>query len=284
MSRTIPYDPTRRALYKPCADAISLDPRAARNEALLCAELSRLIYCPFEQGESMQQEIMSQLAGIGFSHPPQFFDKNGLQACFAVDPNKQIGVLVYRGTQSNDWKDIIANLKAAHASWDGSGCVHNGFANMLKGAWADIQAALDASSANRILYTGHSLGAALATLSAALRRPDALYTFGSPRVGDAEFAASMTDVMHERYVDCCDGVPTVPPASWSYEHVGELKYIDQNGMLGTAISPADIESDQREAEKQFALQYALQQPANALLRSAADHAPVNYIHALRTLR
>lgn len=283
MSRTIPYDPTRRALYTPCADAISLGPSATRSEALLCAELSRLIYCPFEKHESTQQELIDQLAGIGFRHPPKFFDTNGLQACFAVDPDKQIGILVYRGTQPNDWQDIIADLKAAHAPWAGSGCVHIGFANMLKGAWADIQAALNTSSATRMLYTGHSLGAALATLSAALHRPDALYTFGSPRVGDAEFVASITDVMHERFVDCCDGVTTVPPASWSYQHVGEMKYIDQNGVLRPTISQAEIEADQQQAEKQFALQYAIHQPANVLLRSAADHAPINYIHALRAL-
>lgn len=282
MSRTIPYDPTRRALYTPCADAIALDPRATRNEALLCAELSRLIYCPFERDEATKQALLNQLAGIGFSDCV-LFNENGLQACLTVDPVKQIGILVYRGTQPDDWKDIVADLKAAHAPWAGSGCVHIGFAKMLKGKWADIQSALDAYPSIRMRYTGHSLGAALATLSAALRRPDALYTFGSPRVGDAEFAASVVGAAHERYVDCCDGVTTVPPASWSYQHVGEMKYIDQNGVLRPTISQAEIEADQQQAEKQFALQYAVHQPANVLLRSAADHAPINYIHALRAL-
>lgn len=281
MSRTIPYDPTRRALYTPCADAISLDARATQRETLLCAELSRLIYRQFEKHESIKQELVNQLAGIGFRHPPKFFDKNGLQACFAVDLDKQLGILVYRGTQPNDWQDIIADLKAAHAPWAGSGCVHIGFANMLKGAWADIHAALNASSATRLLYTGHSLGAALATLSAALRRPDAVYTFGSPRVGDAAFAASMVGVAHERYVDCCDGVTSVPPESWSYEHVGEMKYIDQNGVLRPTISRGEIEADQQDAEKTFTFEHAIHQPENVLLRSAADHAPINYIYALR---
>ena len=280
MSRAIPYDPTRRALYTPCADVISMDVSATRNEALLCAEVSRAIYTEFEQDAATKQSLLNQLAGIGF-RDCTLFNENGLQACLTVDPVKQIGILVYRGTQPNDWKDIITDLKVAHAPWAGSGCVHIGFAKMLQGKWADIRSALDAYPSIRMLYTGHSLGAALATLSAALRQPHALYTFGSPRVGDAEFAESIARVVHERYVDCCDGVCTVPPASWSYEHVGTMKYIDQNGVVRAAISSAEIEADQHAAAQQFLLEYAIHQPRNVLLRSAADHAPINYIYALR---
>ena len=36
-----------------------------------------------------------------------------------------------------------------------------------------------------MLYTGHSMGDALAILAASLRRPRAVYTFGAPRMGDA---------------------------------------------------------------------------------------------------
>lgn len=280
MSRTIPYDASRRALYKPCADVISLDANALRSEVLLCAELSRLVYCRFERDDAIKQAIEQQLAAIGFSDCT-LFNENGLQAFLTVDPVTQIGILVYRGTQPDDWKDIVADLMAAHAPWAGSGCVHIGFAKMLKEKWADIQSALDAYPSIRMLYTGHSLGAALATLSAALRHPHALYTFGSPRVGDAAFAASIASVVHERYVDCCDGVTTVPSASWSYEHVGTMKYIDQNGVVRANVTLAEIEADQKDAEKQFLLEHAIHQPSNVLLRSAADHAPINYIHALR---
>ena len=67
MSRTIPYDPTRRSLYKPCAHAVSLNASATLSEGLLCAELSRLVYCAFEKDAVTQHEVASQLTAIGFS-------------------------------------------------------------------------------------------------------------------------------------------------------------------------------------------------------------------------
>jgi Lipase (class 3) len=282
MGRTIPYDPTRRSLYKPCADAIELDSSATRSEALLCAEFSRLVYCAFENDAAIRQAIAAQLAAIGFGDLT-FFNENGLQALLAVDPAKRLGILAFRGTQADELKDTLTNARAFLSPWAGSGCVHTGFANMLAGKWRDISAAIHARQGVRLLFTGHSLGAALATLSAALHRPEALYTFGSPRVGDAKFGASMTGVVHERYVDCSDIVCQIPDASWSYEHVGAMKYFDKDGLPRAGIADAAIHADQRKARLVYVFQYGWRQPANAFLRSFADHAPANYIHALRAL-
>lgn len=276
MSRTIPYDRSRRALYTPCADAIALDESATRSEALLCAELSRLVYCPFERDPATQQAVEDQLAGVGFRECI-FFKETSAQAFLAINATKNLGVLAFRGTQANEWQDILTDLKALLWPWAGAGWVHRGFAKKLAGVWPDILVALNENPGVRMLYTGHSLGAALATLSAALRPPAALYTFGSPRVGNATFGASIAGVTHERFVDCADGVCQVPSLWWFYRHVGTRKYIDQNGALQDTISDADIASDQRSA----AISYPREIGPNVLLRSAADHAPVNYIYALR---
>jgi hypothetical protein len=280
MSRTIPYDPTRRALYKPSADGVSLDASATRSEALLCAELSRLVYCAFERDAAVKHAVTSQLTAIGFSDT-LFFDANGLQALLTLNPVTRLGVLAYRGTQADELKDTLTDANAFLRLWAGTGRVHKGFADMLAGKWRDIQAALDGHQGIRLLYTGHSLGAALATLSAALRRPDALYTFGSPRVGDAAFAGSLAGVMHERYVDCSDIVCRIPDAIWSFEHIGVTKYFDRNGVLRAGIGDAEIRADQRSAAIAYPFRYGWRQPTNVLLRSFADHAPVNYVHALR---
>ena len=280
MNRTIAYDPTRHALYLPCADAISLDASATRSEALLCAELSRLVYCRFERDAAVKHAVTSQLTAIGFSDCT-FFDKNGLQAFLVVNPTTTLGVLAYRGSQPNEIEDALTDLKFRLQPWAGIGRVHQGFAATLGRTWRDIATAIEAHRGARMLYAGHSLGAALATLSAGLRRPDALYTFGSPRVGDATFTASMLGVIHQRYVDCCDLVCRIPDARWSYEHVSAMQYVDRHGVLHTGISDAEVRADQHYAKLAFLLQYAWRQPANVLLRSFADHAVVNYIHALR---
>jgi hypothetical protein len=135
----------------------------------------------------------------------------------------------------------------------------------------------------RILYTGHSLGAALATLAAALHRPAYLYTFGSPRVGDAEFAASMYGIDHARYVDCCDLVAKVPPETVGYLHVGTLRYIDRHGTILYTPSERTKVDDQLEASAEYLVRYA---PfwGNVLARQGADHAPINYLSAVMGLR
>src|SRR5690606_37727833 len=68
--------------------------------------------------------------------------------------------------------------------------------------------------------TGHSLGGALAVLATAvlkigLRMPVAgVYTYGQPRVGDAEFCRVYDQVLKDitfRYVNDADVVPHLPP-------------------------------------------------------------------------
>lgn len=89
-----------------------------------------------------------------------------------------------------------------------------------------------------LFITGHSLGAAMCTLTLPdvvynLAPPTlkgiALYNFASPRVGDPTFASSMNNALPKRIpavlfrvVNTEDAVPTLPPAvSFNYyEHVG----------------------------------------------------------------
>jgi hypothetical protein len=84
----------------------------------------------------------------------------------------------------------------------------------------------------RFWFTGHSLGAAMAAIAAyEIGNVQALYTFGSPRVGDVKFAElfSAADIAHYRFVHHDDIVPHVPihvPLLFGYEHVGDLKYIE----------------------------------------------------------
>jgi hypothetical protein len=139
----------------------------------------------------------------------------------------------------------------------------------------------------RPLFTGHSLGGAFATLAAALHNPEHLYTFGSPRVGDRDFATSMQGVNHARYVDCCDLVAKIPPTEFlgfevGYEHVGVLHYIDRQGAIVLTPSGETVEDDQRKASWAYD-KYAVVKK-NVPARALADHAPINYVSAVMDLR
>jgi triacylglycerol lipase len=87
--------------------------------------------------------------------------------------------------------------------------------------------------------TGHSLGAALATLAVAkLRMEDdrpvnGLYTYGSPRVGDRIFARNFNQefVAAFRLVNNTDIVTRAPARIMLYSHVGHFLYLDEDKNL-----------------------------------------------------
>ncbi len=90
--------------------------------------------------------------------------------------------------------------------------------------WPAIEARLAALAAGAPIYfTGHSKGAAEATIAAALtaihlRPPAALVTFGSPRVGFA-LGRRLAGVASLRLVNGDDPVPRHPYPLWGYRHV-----------------------------------------------------------------
>jgi triacylglycerol lipase len=110
--------------------------------------------------------------------------------------------------------------------------VHQGFQRALDEVWQDLLDALKPlHSPSRTLWmTGHSLGAALATLAAErYKNVQGLYTFGSPRVGDSRFRVQFPAKGY-RLVHNND-IVTELPLPGIYFHVGELWYIDSQGEL-----------------------------------------------------
>jgi len=139
-------------------------------------------------------------------------------------------------------RDVEADADFRLVESGQGGAVHAGFKASLDLIWADVREELleQARARRPIWITGHSLGAALATLAAdRLGGARALYTFGSPCVGDLAFAEDF-HVSAYRFVHHRDIVPRVPPFGWyegdlkrrgDYVHVGALKYIDGDGRL-----------------------------------------------------
>lgn len=87
----------------------------------------------------------------------------------------------------------------------------------------------------KIIFAGHSLGGALATISAlyfSYLYPDLIIhciTLGSPRVGDTQFVKLFNQrIPHSyRYVNDNDPVPCLPTA-WRFEHVKGLRWLHED--------------------------------------------------------
>ena len=171
----------------------------------------------------------------------RFFDKQSTQ-CY-VASNDQFAIVAFRGSEiwkkegKFDLNKVIADFKAdvdiRLTDWPPGGKVHRGFKNALAEVWSDLLpyiTRLDRKGC-KIWMTGHSLGAALATLAAdRYGNVRGVYTFGSPRVGNDVFKEKF-DVKTYRIVNKDDIVARVPPPG-VYVHVGQLKFIDSHGIIG----------------------------------------------------
>lgn len=161
-----------------------------------------------------------------------------------VAANDDVTLLAFRGTEQefNDWYYNL-DTEFVPGPLDRSERVHRGFFAGLRPALPKIEQIIDTISAPNapLIITGHSLGGALATLSAASfyrrQRPvHSVYTFGSPRVGDKRFRNEYESDRFDfgrtfRVVNRHDVVTRVPPRLLRYRHVGRLRYLDQEGKM-----------------------------------------------------
>jgi triacylglycerol lipase len=236
--------------------------------ALWLAEISRIVY---------RRDVQE------LNPPPQparsrFLEDQGLQT-LAFFASHEVGaqamlihstgqstfaVLAFRGTEQTvaDYlTDADMGFQTLSRTQVG---VHRGFKRAMDALWPEIDAQL-AQLSCPVFYTGHSLGAALATLAAARRAPKATYTYGSPRVGNAAFARSVREVPIYRIVHGHDVVTSVPPELMCFQHVGELLHLPREG------SEKDLPLSERWEQ--------LTDPPGPM----ADHAPIHYVDGLAAL-
>jgi len=157
-------------------------------------------------------------------------------------------VIAIRGTATaTEWWDNLHFLPVSFDSTvEGGGNVAEGFYDIYKTLTtmdpaqqgAAVGGLFDKIDPNiPIIVTGHSLGAALATLLVADMsantplKPQA-WTFASPKVGDANFAAAYGyhSTVSWRIYNVPDVIPRVPIDPFdSYQHVNAGYPIDSNG-------------------------------------------------------
>jgi len=211
---------------------MSIQMKPFPEQALLMATFSRLAYLDQAAGKT-------EFAKLGFD--ASLISVNGSEAYFITDGTDL--VVACRGTEPTQWTDIAADLDARlTASSTGKGFVHHGFKTSVDQIWAGLVEKLSVYGKQRTIWcTGHSLGAAMATLLAyrlqraeRMPNPQALFTFGSPRVGDKSYIRAIEDsgLLHFRFVNNTDIVPRVPV--WPFQHFSGIYYMNHWGNLRTA--------------------------------------------------
>jgi triacylglycerol lipase len=194
--------------------------------SLLFAELSTICY--------LSRAEAGRLAfRIGFPEI-RYYDHDGAQAY--IFGNGDDRVVVCRGTEPHDWNDIRADLDLASVDAEPAGRIHRGFKREVDDLWPRLEQALK-NNTLPVWFTGHSLGGAMATicasrcqLSAIKSNPSALFTYGSPRVGNRRYL-DYVDVEAYRWVNNNDIVPRVPPWWLGYRHMGQEVYLNAYGEV-----------------------------------------------------
>jgi len=223
----------------------------------------------------------------GFTEVKFFEDKT--TQCF-VASNSKFAIVVFRGSEArlrdgdsdpgHIFADWLANFSFLPEQWDQGGKVHRGFKAALSEVWTDLEDHISSLQKNnlKIWITGHSLGAALGTLAAArYGKAQGLYTFGSPRVGDQDFKKAF-NVNTYRFVNNSDIVTKVPPSNM-YRHVGELRYIDSEGIIHDNSNRWEKWSDEIQGKFKNvfnALGQSQTGLTEVLLEPIVDHVPTLY--------
>jgi len=155
----------------------------------------------------------------------------------------------FRGTQSdstaNWFMNFQANLVPFHAN--NSIKVHQGISNGWLGVRNQtldlFKSALKSCPQCRAMFTGHSLGASLSTLSfldfrSLLPARSKLLTFGSPRVGNQDFSDQFKTGFESYRVTCkTDPISCLPPLwfSPSYRHIPREIWYPTNNLKDQRI-------------------------------------------------
>ena len=165
-------------------------------------------------------------------------------AALLVLPQERWVVVAFRGTRDLDAGAWMTNFQTWQDDVAGGSCgerVHHGWGEswvQLRGRVRQgVEALLAEHPTYRLVVTGHSCGASLATLMAAewaadgslsaLSPPPLLYSFAGPRVGNPAFAASADATLARRgltlwrVTNMHDSIPHMPPGPQSqWQHAG----------------------------------------------------------------
>ncbi|KAJ7868689.1 alpha/beta-hydrolase [Mycena leptocephala] len=168
----------------------------------------------------------------------------------AHDAADQSLVVAHQGTDPDNILSILNDAELLLEGVDtqripqaaGKGIkVHSGFQSTFQrtadGLLAGVQTQLQSTGVKKVVVTGHSLGAALATMTGAMIKSAVdpsvevvVTTFGLPRGGNKAWADFLDSNVGVTFVtNQNDPVPTVPPLLFGFTHSsGEIHIVDSS--------------------------------------------------------
>jgi len=198
--------------------------------AWLLASMAHLAYDRFEDDEKARELLSAKLEGGGFKLVETFNStETDTQAFLAT--SDEFAVLAFRGTEISKKQDLKTDVKAIKISVL-EGRVHGGFSKAYESVAKDIEASISRLNDIPLYITGHSLGAALATVATQRlehkpkfrNRIAACYTYGSPRVGNRDYDRDFKSPIY-RIVNTTDIVTVIPLLAMGYIHIGDVRFL-----------------------------------------------------------
>lgn len=196
--------------------------------ALACARASLLAY-------SSEPTIGETASAWGFDKAKAI--SNGSNDLIVLR-RRDLVLVAFRGTDAPD--DFRTNFNVLYRK-SPLGFVHRGFMNAVNALWEDLARVVRdfRDYDQRVWFTGHSLGGALAVLASIKAQFESgipvagLYTFGQPPIGTTGFCMAFEErcpYSLYRFINHTDAVSDVPMLTL-LEHVGHVRYLDLAGTL-----------------------------------------------------
>lgn len=233
--------------------------------ALVAAKLSAAAY-----KTEAQAKVICKKMGFPWA---RLISNDGAEVLVVKDRNDLW--FAFRGTEPSKLNDVMADLKVVKNSAIAGGKVHGGFQQEVNDLWMDILAELEHNDQLKVrkdvYITGHSLGAAMATIAATRYQPEELFTFGSPRVGGHKFIRNIK-CPHLRFMNNNDIVCRIPPAWLGFVHHGEMIYFNADGVKQDKPTWKDLWTGMLNSWKRW-----------KFFDGIVDHGMPNYVKAITKL-
>ncbi|KAK3684981.1 Alpha/Beta hydrolase protein [Podospora appendiculata] len=223
---------------------------AQLNNFQLFAQYSAASYCnnqnvpgqPIACTNDVCLAVQANQATTSSSFTGNITDVRGV---IAVDDTAGLIVVSFRGSVSvRNWiTDAVFTQIACDLV---PGClVHAGFfaawSEVKPAVVAGLKSAVAANPSYKIVTTGHSLGAGLATIATAYLRKSGyaidIYTYGSPRIGNRQFADFVTAQpgLENRVTHFDDPFARLPPILFNYRHTSPEYWFKNNATVNDVV-------------------------------------------------